>query len=66
MKGAKQHPLTNNYAVNMWKASSVGRQWFSSHALSSSENLNDIFIFSYLRWVLFAEASSEYQLFTPL
>lgn len=49
MKAAKQHLLTNNDAlnttisdaVNIWNASSAGRQWFASHALSSSENLND-------------------------
>lgn len=55
MKGAKQHPLTNNDALNttisdamkIWNASSVGRQWFSSHALSSSENLNDNLVSTY-------------------
>lgn len=49
VKAAKQHLLTSSDAlnttisdaVNIWNASSVGRQWFASHALSSSENLND-------------------------
>lgn len=49
LKVAKQHPLTNSEAlnttisdaVNIWNASSVGRPWFASQALSSSENLND-------------------------